>query len=217
MFIRDENSVEREIRKRIVVFSYSLGHVPPSEIRLRMYVSCDSSPPFSGINQRRKTCRKVLTSHRGEGRQEGGGGPFASKRGLSRRPYRVVPGGIFSFSLPDPAWRERSTGSLPSYRVTCGHGEEGGRAKSRGGKGGRGEEEREAGTGYTVGPYRRSRMTRQANCVISVQRMLPRFPPPLPLPKLPPLYTARVFVSRICRSRRWQLQRARANLSRIAF
>lgn len=117
------------------------------------------APP--GINQPRKTCRKVLMWSLGAA---------FSERGLSTRPYRVpeTPRGprgdflVLCLILPDA---DDPTARLQFCRYTMPVGV--------------GRRERRIGvTGSRVGSYRRSRMTRQANCVISVQRT-----PPLLLPQ----------------------------------
>lgn len=183
-----------------------------------MYVSCDSAP-FSGINQRRKTCRKVLTSRpiAEKGWKRGRGEPFASKRGLSRRPYRVVPGGIFSFSAWSCLTRTIHwiAPILPGY-MWARRRRRMGASKEQRGSGGRGR--REGGRNGAQLALIGGRAWQDKLIVLSVCNGCCRASLPLPpLPKLSPLYSARVFVSRICCSRRWQLQRARANLSRIAF
>lgn len=204
-----KNSVKHEIRKRTLVFSYSIWDtcLPPKSAYVCMYraipdpllrnKSTEENLP-EGIN---------VASQRRERR----GGTFRIQERVKPAPLSRGPGRdllVLCLILPDandPPDRSNPAG----LHVGMVKKEDEQRVE---GEKKRGRQER-----GTVGSYRRSRMTRQANCVISVQRMLPRFPPPPPLPKLSPLYTARVFVSRICRSRRWQLQRARANLSRIAF
>lgn len=136
----------------------------------------------SGINQPRKTCRKVLTSR---GNRRGGRGElFASERvkpaPLSRVPETPRgPGGIFlsRLILPDaadppailPLARRRA---MWAKKEDKGCGEDG---------------EDAAG-----GPYRRSRMTRQANCVISVQRTPP------PPPRLSSCRPFSVLCTRVC-------------------
>lgn len=117
--------------------------------------------PSPGINQPRKICRKVLTSR---------GSPCVRER-VKPAPLSRVPESprgprgdflVLCLILPDA---DDPTARLQSCRLydasgRCGTAKEEGRGHR--------------GAGGTVGPYRRSRMTRQANCVISVQRTPPR-------------------------------------------
>lgn len=162
---------ERDVYKRISFSSYIwmlIGGTRRREIQMafRVWDTWSRVPPFSnpptcarlpaGINQPRKVCRKVLTSRRGAA-------PRVRERvkpaPLSRVPE--TPRGprgdflVLCLILAD------ADGSCRSYDA----GSRCGTTK---------EEDRGDRARGTVGPYRRSRMTRQANCVISVQRTPPR-------------------------------------------
>lgn len=201
-----KNSVEHEIYRRTVVFSCSIWGtcLPPKSAYVFMYRAIPGPPLLRNKSTEENLPEGInVASHRiaEKGEERGGRGTFRIQERVKPAPLSRGPGRdllVLCLILPDandPLDRSNPAG------FACGHGEEGGwgRVKSRGEWG---EEKRGRQKRGTVGPYRRSRMTRQANCVISVQRMLPRLPPPPPLPKLSSLYTARVFVSRICCSRR---------------
>lgn len=115
------------------------------------------------INQPRKICRKVLTSRRGAA--------FRVRERVKPAPLSRVPETprgprgdflVLRLILPDA-----DVSNCPALQ-SCWLYDAGSRCGTTK------KENRGDWTRGTVGPYRRSCMTRQANCVISVQRTPPR-------------------------------------------